>query len=156
MGAVLEVIGGRWNRLMSTVLLGSLLLSPGCHGGEASNPAPQGGAGQTRRYTVRGEVVRAAAPTSQGGEVFIRHEPIDDFTDSSGKVVGMASMTMPFPMGPEVLSDPLAAGDKVELRFLVDWSGPAFRVERIQKLPPATRLRFGPAALRSKPVQPSQ
>ena len=141
-----EVNEWPWGRLMSTVLLGSLLLTPGCRCGEASHPAPRGGATQARRYTVRGEVVRVPTPASQGGEVFIRHEPIDDFTDSSGKVVGMSSMTMPFPMGPEVVSAPLAPGDKVEIRFLVDWSGPTFRIEHVDKLTPETRLRFGPAA----------
>ena len=129
-------------------LLGLLLVLPGCRGGEA--PAtPSAAQGPTaRRYTVRGEVVRLPAPASRDGELFVRHEPIDDFVDGSGRVVGMASMTMPFPVAPGAFAGQLAVGDKIEFRFLVDWAGPAFKIEHIDLLPAATQLRFGPTTPR--------
>ncbi len=125
------------------VVLGLLPVEPGCRG--CAEPAvPKAAAGpEGRRYTVRGEVVRLPGPASRDGEVFIRHEPIDDFIDGSGRIVGMASMTMPFPVAPGAYTGQLAVGDKSEFRFLVDWAGPAFRIEHIDLLPPATRLRFG-------------
>jgi Cu/Ag efflux protein CusF len=98
-------------------------------------------AAEARRYTVRGEVVKAADPGAAQPEVMVRHEAIADFTDSDGKVVGMASMVMPFAVVPASLARELAVGDKVEIRFTVDWKGPSFVVERIDELPPATELR---------------
>ena len=118
----------------------------GCHGDVAPAAAAPVQGTQARRYVVRGEVIRLPSPSARSQEVFIRHEPIDDFADSSGRVVGMASMTMPFPMAPLALAAGLAVGDKVELRFMVDWTGPTFQVEHVEKLPHDTRLRFGPAS----------
>jgi hypothetical protein len=60
----------------------------------------------------------------------------------------MASMTMPFPVEPGAFRGRLEVGDRIEFRFMVDWAGPAFRVEHIERLPPSTRLRFGPATPR--------
>jgi hypothetical protein len=116
---------------------------PACKKGEATTTGDAGPAREARRYTVRGEVVRLPDPARRGDEMFVRHEAIDDFVDSSGKEVGMASMIMPFRLPAN--AQELTLGDKVEIRFAVDWSGPAFRIERIDKLPPATPLRLGPA-----------
>jgi hypothetical protein len=105
--------------------------------------ADAGRRGEPRRYTVRGEVVRL--PARPGDDIFIRHEAIDDFVDSSGQVAPMAAMTMPFRIERAVLGHELAVGDKIEMRFAVDWSVPALQVEHIRKLPAATTLQFGPA-----------
>jgi Cu/Ag efflux protein CusF len=117
----------------------SLLLLAAC---SASGPPADSG---TRTYTVRGEVVQAPAPVASGAQVLVRHEAIDDFVDATGKAVGMDAMVMPFDVAPPNAAKDLAVGDKVEVRFSMDWKGPRLRVDRIERLPPGTVLRFGPA-----------
>ena len=101
-------------------------------------PAPAG----ARVYVVRGEVVRAPAPVNAGMQVLVRHEAIDDFVDASGKVVGMDGMVMPFELATTLAPRGLAAGDKVELRFSMDWKEPRLRIERVERLPVGTPLEF--------------
>jgi Cu/Ag efflux protein CusF len=86
-------------------------------------------------------VVKAADPGAGKPEVLVRHEAIPDFTDRTGKVAGMASMVMPFAVVPASLARKLAVGDEVEIRFSVDWGGPSFVVERIDRLAPAAGKR---------------
>jgi Cu/Ag efflux protein CusF len=109
-----------------------------------SASAPTAGDG-ARSYALRGEVVQAPSPVAAGLQVLVRHEAIDDFVDASGKVVGMDAMVMPFDVAPRLVARDLSAGDKVEIRFTMDWTGPRLRVDRIERLPPGTVLRFGPA-----------
>jgi len=101
-------------------------------------PAPAG----ARVYVVRGEVVQAPSPVTAGVQVLVRHEAIDDFVDASGTVVGMDAMVMPFEVATPLVAKDLAVGDKVEVRFSMDWKEPRLRVERIERLPPGTVLRF--------------
>jgi Cu/Ag efflux protein CusF len=121
-----------------------LLLLAAC-----SVSAPPAGSG-TGIYTVRGEVVQAPAPVASGVQVLVRHEAIDDFVDATGKVVGMDAMVMPFDVAAPLTAKGLAVGDKVEVRFSMDWKGPRLRVERMERLPPGTALRFGPARAAGK------
>ena len=104
-------------------------------------PAPAG----APAYVVRGEVVQPPTAVTAGIEVLVRHEAIDDFVDATGKVVGMDAMVMPFEVLPGRAPKDLAAGEKVEVRFSMDWKEPRLRVERIERLPPGTILRFAPA-----------
>jgi hypothetical protein len=103
-----------------------------------------------RVYTVRGEVVAPPSPVAAGTEVLVRHEAIVDFADAAGKVVGMDAMVMPFDVASTVAPKDLAVGDKVEIRFSMDWKGPRLRVDRVERLPPGTALRFGPAGAAGK------
>ena len=111
----------------------------------ACSASPPPAAEGARTYTVRGEVVQAPAPVPGGAQVRVRHEAIDDFVDASGKAAGMDAMVMPFDVAPPLTAKDLAVGDKVEIRFSMDWKGPRLRVERMERLPPGTLLRFGPA-----------
>jgi Cu/Ag efflux protein CusF len=135
-----------WLKWLSPVVLtlaGALLaMGPGCReGGSRSGDAPPANA---RRYTVRGEIVRLPSPAA-ARQVSLRHEPIDDFANEAGAVVGMGSMVMPFDVAPEVALDDVRVGDKVEVRIAVSWSPPVLRVEQLRKLPAETVLRFGEA-----------
>jgi Cu/Ag efflux protein CusF len=112
-----------------------------------SAPTADSGA---RTYTVRGEVVQAPAPVASGAQVLVRHEAIDDFVDATGKVVGMDAMVMPFDVAAPLTAKDLGVGDKVEVRFSMDWKGPRLRVERMERLPSGTTLRFGPARTAGK------
>jgi Cu/Ag efflux protein CusF len=107
--------------------------------GASSEPAAPG----VKRYTLRAEVVRL--PEKPGGNLMLRHEAVDDFTDESGAVVGMDSMVMPFPVARGASLDGLAVGDKIEATLEVDWAQGFMQLERIQKLPRQTALHFGKA-----------
>ena len=113
-----------------------LLLTPAAC--SAPPPSPSG----ALVYVVRGEVVQTPAPVTAGIQVLVRHEAIDDFVDAAGKVVGMDAMIMPFEVSPSAAPRDLAAGDKIEVRFSMDWKEPRLRVERIQRLAPGTALEF--------------
>ena len=91
---------------------------------------------------MRGEVVRPPSPVVAGMEVLVRHEAIDDFADATGKVVGMDAMVMPFEVATLLVPRGLSVGEKVEVRFSMDWKEPRLRVERIERLPPGTGLTF--------------
>ena len=131
---------GSWRRCGAAAAAALLLLVVAASGCRRDGGAPTA-AGAPRRYTVRGEVVRGVEPGGSSAEILFRHEAIDDFVDRDGRVMRMAPMVMPFEVGP-ALSRGLAAGDKAEIRFTVDWSKPSFRVEHVEKLPPTTQLRF--------------
>jgi len=94
------------------------------------------------RYTVRGEVVQVD-DTSSGRSLLVRHEAIPDFVDSSGARVGMQAMIMPFQVGPSVEGADVKPGDRLRLRFAVDWKVHTMEVEAIERLPPDTALVFG-------------
>ena len=111
-------------------------LAAACQKGPAGAPA----AAAVHRYVVRGELARL--PARAGDEVMVRHEAIPDFRDRDGAVVGMDAMVMGFQVTPELPLAGLRVGDKVRLAFAVDWARPSLTVERIERLPPDTELRF--------------
>jgi Cu/Ag efflux protein CusF len=129
-------VAGRVARAAALLLLG---LGGGCH---------EAGRAELRRYSVRAEIVQLPDPRSRNPELTVRHEAIDEFADASGAVVGMDAMVMPFGIGPSVSLAGLAVGDKVEVLIAVDWSRPAFGIERLRKLPEDTALHFGAARAR--------
>ncbi|MEM1202178.1 MAG: copper-binding protein [Acidobacteriota bacterium] len=96
------------------------------------------------RYTVRGQVSQLPSPDRPGSDLQIRHEPVPDYRDDRGEVVGMDTMTMPFPVGDPTLLEGVAVGDKIEFDFEMAWEGsPPIRVTRIDVLDPSTELTFG-------------
>ena len=115
-----------------------VLLLAACHGSPPAQPEA------ARRYAVRGEIVQTSV-AGAGAQLLVRHEAIDDFVDSSGKVVGMDAMVMPFDVSPPLSASGLSAGDKVAIRFSMDWKASRLRVEAVERLPADTALRFGPA-----------
>ena len=109
-----------------------------------------------RTYTVRGEVVELPSPGAAGSQFQVHHEAIPGFVDQHGEVVGMSSMTMPFPLGDGLQLDGLELGDKVELDFVVDWS-PGRRgwsATRVSELPPDTQLDFSADMPEGNPAEP--
>ena len=118
------------------------LLAAGC-GGKAEETAK----GNT--YTVRGRVVQLP---SQGSGLYLEHEAIDNYVARSGKVEGMSSMTMPFPVGKDVSLGGIQTDDIVEVQLHIDWSDEDRPVEitAIRELPRDTQLEFRLA----RPPQP--
>ncbi len=131
--------------VVGSVVLGALLLAVlvGC-GSEP--PATE----SAETYRVRGMVRQM--PERAGGEVQVRHEAIPGFKNADGEVVGMDSMTMPFPVTDDGLLAGIAAGDRIEMEFEVRWSGGhPLRITAIDKLPPDARLAFEEAAPEAQP-----
>ena len=118
----------------------ALALLAGC--GAPSAP-PAGPPDAT--YAVRGEIRQLPRP--EGNEILIRHEAVPDLKDANGKVVGMASMTMPFALGAGVDRSRLAVGDRISFTLEVRWNaGDPVTVTNVAPLPPGTRLDFDPPA----------
>jgi Cu/Ag efflux protein CusF len=115
--------------------------------------SPAAPSSKVTHYTMRAEVVQM--PDRQGGNVTLRHEAIDDFTDETGAVVGMDSMVMPFPVGREASLKGIAVGDKIEATFVMDWEQGFMQLERIAKLPHETALHFGKARRVEKTTAPA-
>lgn len=127
------------------VLFLGLLVAAACGSGGAENaPAAAGDEAEAdQTYTVRGEVVALPRAGARNPEIRIRHETVPDFMAYDGEVVGMASMTMPFPLAPELELGDLARGDVIELVLEVSWdASPPYRITRIEELPPGTALDF--------------
>jgi len=112
-------------------------------GSRPASASPEVSAPPVRRYTIRAEVVRL--PERPGGDLTLRHEAVEDFTDIAGEVVGMDSMTMPFPVARGAWPNGLEVGDKVVALLVVNWEEGFQVLERITKLPRDTQLHFGRA-----------
>jgi Cu/Ag efflux protein CusF len=122
-------------RGMALGLVGAfMVLAAGC--------SQQDGEATVHRYTTRG-VVQQVSPDEPA--VMVRHEPIDNYV-RDGKVVGMNSMTMHFPVASGVSLQNIKAGDKVKLTFEErrgEFVG--LKATAIEKLPAQTKLTFGKA-----------
>jgi hypothetical protein len=109
------------------------LLATGCAG-----PAEERTTGHT--YTVRARVQQLPA---QGGGLYLTHEAIDDWVGRSGKVEGMSTMTMPFPLAEGVSLEGIEPDDVVEVQLHVDWEADlAVQITALRELPPDTQLDF--------------
>jgi Cu/Ag efflux protein CusF len=127
--------------LVSGLTLSSVMLT-GCE----KTPATPASTGfqNPERYITRGVIEDLPDPKRIGTpDLMIQHERIAEFKDLSGKVVGMNSMIMDFPLGPGVTLNGLAKGDKVEVVLEVDWTQlPPHRAASIKKIDAATVLDF--------------
>src|ERR1043166_2134629 len=71
-------------------------------------------------YTSRGEVLGLPSASSNPRQLYLMHEAIDNYVDREGKVSGMDTMGMPFPVGQRVSLDGIAVGDIIEFDLRVD------------------------------------
>lgn len=120
-------------------LAATALTVAGCAGGGGdTSPATSA---EIDTYESRGVVVRVPDPADPLTDLVIRHEAIDDFRGIDGEVVGMDSMSMPFPVLPGVDLTAVEPGSKVAFTLEVEWEGePPYRVVRIEELPADTEL----------------
>ena len=94
-----------------------------------------------RNHTFRAEVKQVPSPGN--GELFLHHEPIDDWAGRDGKVEGMDTMTMGFAVAEGVSLAGIQPGDKVETTLHVDWEADMpVEITALRELPPDTRLEF--------------
>jgi Cu/Ag efflux protein CusF len=103
-------------------------------------------ASDAQTYVVRGEVISVPQAGKPGTEFIVKHEPIDNFRSAGGQIVGMSTMGMPFTPGKGVSLEGIKPGDKVEMRWVMQWKPEAKEyAESVRKLPADTQLRFGEA-----------
>jgi len=123
-----------------------VLLAVACAGGPAGEANGEPGSDTAAHYEVRGQVTAVPTAGDPLSNLVIRHEAIDDFATRDGEVVGMSSMSMPFPLADGVSLDGIAPGDKVRFTLEVDWDGdPAYQITRIEPLPADTEIEYGKA-----------
>ena len=93
---------------------------PGCDGAdsapvETNVPAV---APRVDRYTdVRGVISSLPVTDDPRSSLRIRHERLPSFKSAGGEVVGMAAMTMPFPVDDAAVLEGLSEGDAVRFDF---------------------------------------
>ena len=115
----------------------------GCGSKPEAPPAPE----NIALYTVRGRIVQLPNPDRPAMELIVHHEALPSYM-SGGKVVGMASMSMPFPnLADGVSLAGLTVGEPISMTFEVEYDpgtgGPVgVVVTAITPLPPDTTLSF--------------
>jgi len=102
---------------------------------------------------ILGEIT--ALPGDDGSMMKIHHQHIPTFKAMDGTikvnasgVAGMASMTMPFPLGDGVNIDAFKVGDKVKFDLLVTWSTDTpkpYHITQIEKIDADTEIDFSNA-----------
>jgi Cu/Ag efflux protein CusF len=135
----------RMLRAFRIIAMLGAIIAAGCPQGQR-NDQPKGAASDAQAYVIRGEVISVPQAGKPGAQFIVKHEPIDNFRDASGQVVGMSTMGMPFTPGKDVSLEGIRPGDKIEMRWVMQWKPEAKEyVESVQKLPKETQLRFGKA-----------
>ncbi len=120
--------------------LGVLPSLAACSG--AAERVGNDGAAVVQRYELRGEVTRL--PSAAEPALSVHHEAVPGFVGIDGEVVGMESMTMPFPLAEGVALEGVAPGDRVRFTLEVEWEGdPPYRITRIEELAAGTALDLG-------------
>jgi Cu/Ag efflux protein CusF len=70
---------------------------------------------EVHTFQVKGIIKGLPGNGLSANEILVKHEPIPDYRDESGKVVGMMAMTMPFYLDKSANLQGIAIGDTVEL-----------------------------------------
>lgn len=106
-------------------------------------------------YTVRGVIDSLPETGRPASEFRVMHEPIDDYKDKDGIIVGMGTMVMGFGIPDNEFLDGFAIGDKVEFTWEVrPRTFPKDIIVDMTKLPPDAQMRFGKAATEDEPPTP--
>jgi len=110
-----------------------------CDGGGTPTPAgvAEAPVAAPRVYTSRGVVLEVAEDA-----LTIHHEAIDDYAGPDGKVTGMDSMVMRFPLTPQSRGTAVGEGDKVMFRIEARTTEPRYRLTEVKELPAGTVLDF--------------
>ena len=121
-------------RALGIIVMLCAVMAAGCARGQTDGQ-PATAASDARTYVVRGEVISLPQAGKPGTQFIVKHEPIDNFRGADGRIVGMNSMGMPFTPGEGVSLEALEPGDKIELKWVVQWNPEAREyVESVRKL----------------------
>ena len=66
-------------------------------------------------YHVKGIVKVLPGAGRASNEILVKHEPIPEYRDQAGNIVGMSAMTMPFYIAKGVSLESISVGDEVEM-----------------------------------------
>jgi hypothetical protein len=131
-------------RAIGIIAMVGAIIAAGCSHGRTNEQTAAANNGRT--YVIRGEVISVPQAGKPGTEFIVKHEPIDDFRSDTGRIVGMNTMGMPFTPGKDLSLEGIKPGDKIEMRWFIQWKPEAKEyVESVRKLPPETQLKFGEA-----------
>ncbi|MEY4667905.1 MAG: hypothetical protein RL518_604 [Pseudomonadota bacterium] len=67
-------------------------------------------------YSVKGIIKGMPGDGLAKNEMLVKHQPIPDYRDDSGAIIGMMAMTMPFYLKEGTSLEGIKAGDSVELK----------------------------------------
>ena len=133
------------SRAIRIIAMLGAIIAVGCSNGQR-NDTPEEAESDAREYVIRGEVISVPQEGKPGMQFIVKHEPIDNYRDAGGRIVGMDTMGMPFTPGEGVSLEGIMPGDKIEMRWVMRWKPKVKEyVESIQKLPAETQLKFGKA-----------
>jgi Cu/Ag efflux protein CusF len=128
-----------------------LALLAACGGGEKAKqaaPAPD-------VYHTRGVVEKLPSATGPDHAIYIHHVAIPEYRDDTGAVVGMGTMTMPFPLAKGLKIDGLAPGDPVAFTFAVTWKPRSgYEITELRELPAGTVIEFAAPEARNGDTHP--
>jgi Cu/Ag efflux protein CusF len=94
------------------------------------------------KYTVRGIIKQLPVEGDPRTAFMVHHEAIPGF-QKDGKVIGMAEMTMAFPLGPGVTLDGLRVGQKIELDLeVIERPSVRYYASRVVPLPGETKIEL--------------
>jgi len=132
-------------RAFGIIAMLGAIIAAGCPQGQ-TNGKPEAVASDAKTYVVRGEVISVPQEGKPGTQFIVKHEPIDNYSDAGGRIVGMDTMGMPFTPGRDVSLEGIRPGDKIEMSWVLQWKPEAKEyLESVRKLPAETQLKFGKA-----------
>jgi hypothetical protein len=137
----------------SVMVLALVLWLGGCGGGEEQAAQGEQGdqaamsgmeeTGGVDRYTVLGTISKLPDADGPDKSLYVRHAPIPDYKNADGEVVGMAAMTMPFPVAEGVSLEGVEVGDPVEFTFTMRWKPTGkYEIVELTELPAGTEINF--------------
>lgn len=144
----------RW--LVTGFVMMTIVACADSHQNNANNESPD--SVNTVRYTVRGRIQALPDENKPTSQFLVHHEPVPSFM-REGTVVGMKSMTMPFPVAKSLSLDGFFVDDIIELTFEIQLDPETSRTLQyeaisVTRLSPETALVFD-SPLQSQQAQPN-
>lgn len=105
-----DLVNSRWGRVVMRIISAIMMIAVALVA--LSSPSA---AEDIFTYRVKGVVKVLPGKGTASNEILVKHEPIPDYRDEAGNIVGMAAMTMPFYLAQGVTLESVAVGDEVDM-----------------------------------------